>query len=174
MFGLSDAAARVPGHGPVPAAIGRRLAASASKAGQGWLRRLYARPGTGELVAMESTARHFPKGMRQFLAVRDAVCRTPWCGAPIRHADHVRPVRDGGTTSIANGQGLCERCNQVKESPSWYARCGPDQAIGLRTPTGHRFVSRPPPLPYEAGSGDDSILERRVRLAPVDLSWRGA
>ncbi|MCW3157081.1 HNH endonuclease [Micropruina sonneratiae] len=174
LFGLSDTAARVPGHGPVPAAIGRRLAASASNAGQGWLRRLYARPGTGELVAMESRARRFPKGMRQFLAVRDAVCRTPWCGAPIRHADHVRPVRDGGTTSIANGQGLCERCNQVKESPGWYARRGPDQVIGLRTPTGHRFVSRPPPLPYEAGSGDDSILERRVRLAPVDLSWRGA
>jgi hypothetical protein len=46
----------------------------------------------------------------------------PWCGAPIRHYDHIRPVRDGGTTSAENIQGLCEACNQAKEAPDWTTR----------------------------------------------------
>src|SRR3546814_8207540 len=26
---------------------------------------------------------------------------------------------DGGRTAVVNGQGLCERCNYVKETPGW-------------------------------------------------------
>ncbi len=73
-----------------------------------WLRRLYAHPKTGQLVAMDSTRRAFDGNLRRFLIARDAAtCRTPWCGAPIRHLDHIRDFADGGPTSAANGQGLC-------------------------------------------------------------------
>ena len=73
----------------------------ANALGQGdevWLRRLYASPTTGELVAMDSRARLFPAGLARFIRLRDQVCRTPWCDAPIRHIDHVVPHVAGGPT----------------------------------------------------------------------------
>ena len=77
----------------------------------------------------------------------DQVCRTPWCGAPIRHADHIVPVVDGGLTSIENVQGLCENCNQVKEQEGWSLTWQRGGVIETTTPTGHRYSSHPPPLP---------------------------
>ena len=117
---------------------------------QVWLRRLFTRPADGALVAMESRRRLFPDGLRRFLVLRDQTCRTPWCGAPIRHGDHVIPVETGGETSAANGQGLCEACNQAKQAPGWRARPGPGGAghtVEITTPTGHTYTSRPPPPP---------------------------
>ncbi|WP_258073571.1 HNH endonuclease signature motif containing protein [Arthrobacter sp. 08Y14] len=118
-----------------------------------WLRRLYAVPGSGRLVAMDSKARLVPKGLARFIAARDRVCRMPWCGAPIRHYDHVVPVREGGLTSAENVQGLCEACNQAKEAPGWTARTAQDIAdhtpdgrhtVVTTTPTGHVYRSIAP------------------------------
>ena len=80
------------------------------------LRRLYAKPSSGALVAMESRSRLFPKGLATFIGLRDQCCRTPYCDAPVRHRDHARPHRRGGPTSAANGLGKCEQCNYLKES----------------------------------------------------------
>ena len=115
-----------------------------------WLRRLLVSPKTGELVAMESRRRIFPRGLRRFVVVRDQVCRTPWCGAPIRHIDHVVPAAAGGPTSAGNGQGLCVACNLAREAPGMVAAPGPrdtDGSVTTRTATGHEYTSRPPPVP---------------------------
>lgn len=144
----SDVPARLVGHGPVPAGLARELARNASETDRAWVRRLYARP-DGRLVAMESKRRHFPAGLRQFIATRDDICRTPWCGAPIRHADHVVPVHAGGSTSAGNGQGLCEQCNQVKEHPGWRARPDPDGTVLTTTPSGRQYASSPRSIPTE-------------------------
>ncbi|WP_304659255.1 HNH endonuclease [Arthrobacter zhaoxinii] len=88
---------------------------------QTFIRRLYAAPGTGELVAMDARARLFPTSLARFIAARDQTCRMPWCGAPIRHFDHIRPHSRGGPTKAENGQGLCEACNHAKEAPGWSA-----------------------------------------------------
>jgi hypothetical protein len=87
-----------------------------------WLRRLYASPTSGQLTAMDSRARLVPHGLARLIAARDQVCRTPWCGAPIRHYDHITPVHAGGTTTAENIQGLCQACNQAKEAPGWESR----------------------------------------------------
>jgi hypothetical protein len=73
------------------------------------------------------------------------VCRHAYCGAAIRHADHVRPYREGGQTSIDNGQGLCERGNYAKDIPGWHTRTGrrPGEII-VTTPTGHQYATLPP------------------------------
>ena len=84
-----------------------------------WLRRLFLDPSTGELAAMESKLRRFPRALADFIETRDQRCRTPFCDAPIRHIDHVVPVAAGGDTSVENGQGLCENCNQTKEATGW-------------------------------------------------------
>ncbi|WP_143055197.1 HNH endonuclease, partial [Nocardioides luteus] len=66
------------------------------------------------------------------------------CDAPIRNIDHIQRHADGGQTSAANLQGLCERCNQAKEAIGWQARPGPGGSITTITPTGHAYVSPPP------------------------------
>ncbi|HEU5005737.1 MAG TPA: DUF222 domain-containing protein, partial [Jatrophihabitantaceae bacterium] len=130
---------------PVPAATGRELALRPDA--PRWLRRLYTHPDTGDLVAMDSKRRLFTKNQRKFIALRDQVCRTPWCEAPIRHTDHIHPAAHGGKTSTHNGGGLCVACNIAKQAPGWHARPGPAGRIDLITPTGHRYTSRPPSLP---------------------------
>jgi hypothetical protein len=149
----ADEPAHLVGLGPIPAPLARDLARD-TDAGV-WLRRLFTRPGDRALVAMESRRRHFPDPLRRFLILRDQTCRTPWCGAPIRHGDHVIPVEAGGATSAANGQGLCEACNHTKQAPRWQARPGPDgagQTVQITTPTGHTYTSRPPPPPGQPPS----------------------
>ena len=95
------------GFGPIPAGFACALTGDAVTDAdiKATLRRLYRHPKSGQLVAMESKARLFPKGLARLLGLRDQRCRTPFCDAPIRHCDHATPVRAGGPTSALNGLG---------------------------------------------------------------------
>ncbi|MGO1316666.1 MAG: DUF222 domain-containing protein [Cellulomonadaceae bacterium] len=167
------------GRGAVPAQVARTLVANAIEADAVWLRRIYTGEG-GDLVATSSRQRFFADGLAAMLRVRDqGLCRTPYCDAPARHLDHVTPVRDGGTTDLGNGQGLCAGCNLAKESPGWDARTGADPATGRHqvttiAPSGHAYSARAPALPRAAappGSGAQlsttthSPLERAIEVA---------
>jgi 5-methylcytosine-specific restriction endonuclease McrA len=153
LFGESAGPAQLEGYGPIPAGVARTLLASSLTAKcKTWLRRLYQQPGTGRLVAMDSRSRLVPAALGEFVGIRDQVCRTPWCDAPIRHRDHVIPVTEGGETSGVNSQGLCERCNHAKQARGWSARPrpGPRHSVETRTPTGHAYWSTaPPPSPTD-------------------------
>lgn len=153
LFRGDHAPATLVGHGPIPAPLARRMVLEADEQTRVWIRRLYADPTSGDLMAMESTRRCFDHTMRQLLVFRDEVCRTLWCSAPIRHSDHVVPSDEGGPTSLDNGQGLCEACNYVKQSPGWKARARPGGLIETTTPTGHSYTSHAPPVvPKPQGS----------------------
>ncbi len=128
------------GYGLIGPDHARDLARTAVDQALATLRRLYASPATGRLVAMDSAARDFPRGLGLFLDLRDLACRTPWCDAPIRHHDHVTTVADGGATSATNGQGLCQQCNHTKQDPGWHTH-----TVETVTPTGHRHRSHAPP-----------------------------
>ena len=144
-----DEPAHLIGYGPVPAGLARDLA-SATDDTMVWVRRLYTDPGTGHLAAMDARRRRFKGLVRRAIIVRDQVCRTPWCGAPIRHTDHARSAAAGGRTSVCNGQGLCEACNYAKEAHGWPTEPGPGgagESVIITTPTGHTHTSRPPDLP---------------------------
>lgn len=152
LLGDSTSPAVINGYGPIPAAVARALVAGAmnDKGSKATLRRLYANPKTGALVAMESRSRVFPRGLATFIGLRDSTCRTPYCDAPIRHRDHARPWRRGGLTNVDNGIGLCEHCNYVKESPGWQVSAIPDadrHTVEHSTPTGARYRSTAPPAP---------------------------
>ncbi len=150
LFGESDDPARIQGYGPVPAELAREIVAGAcSRDEVVWLRRLYTSPTTGELVTMDTRARRFRHSLARFIRLRDQVCRTPWCTAPVRHDDHAAEAASGGSTSAANGQGLCEACNHAKQAPGWAAR-PVDHADGheieTSLPTGHSYRSHAPPV----------------------------
>lgn len=151
--------AHVPGYGPVPGRLARQWLLGPEVEAPVWLRRLFADPVSGRLVGMESRRRRFTKGQARFLRLRDQTCRTPYCGAPVRHADHVVPAAERGPTAVANGQGLCEACNYAKSAPGWRARPGPVDVITINTPTGHTYSSRAPDPP---GGRRRSLLEHRA------------
>ncbi len=140
----ADDPAHLDGYGPVDAELARELA----HGDRVWLRRALADPQTGELVALESAARRFPAGLCRLVRLRDRTCRTPWCDAPVRHSDHADPAARGGPTADANSQGLCEACNQAKETTGWTARprAGPGHRITITTPAGQRLTTGPPAL----------------------------
>ena len=150
----------IGGYGPVPAATVRDwLRESLDAGGKVWIRRLLTDPITKEATAIDSRARYFPLPVRRLILARDRYCRTPYCGAPIRHLDHASDYATGGTSTPDNGQGLCERCNQAKTAPGWTARAIPDplglgrHLIETTTPTGHTYRSTAPPaLPGMPGT----------------------
>jgi hypothetical protein len=143
----------VEGYGPIPAGIARDLVKAAldDPESRATLRKLYVKPATGALVAMESKARLFPKGLAKFIGIRDQRCRTPYCDAPIRHTDHATPASRQGKTSALNGEGLCEACNYAKQAPGWQVDTSIDEdgvhTTEVITPTGAHHHSKAPPQP---------------------------
>lgn len=160
---LTDQEGRAFGH--VPAQLARRLVRDADRV---WVSRLYANPDSGELVAMDARRRAFTGRLRKLLVWRDQTCRMPWCEAPVRHGDHVRGYAAGGETALANGAGLCEACNYVKEAPGWGAAVvdGKGHVIEFTTPTGHRYRSQPPPAPGHRSTADPRPRRAILRARP--------
>ena len=167
----TDAPAWIVGSGPLPAAAARDLLDPSRDGTTGrarvWLRRLYTSPSTGQLVSMDSRRREFDGQLRRMLVLRDDTCRTPWCDAPIRHADHGAPFQAGGATSYANGSGLCERCNQTKEAGSWRYRASPEH-LDVVTPTGHAYRASTTPMPPVAAAG--RVPRRTARITTARRS----
>jgi len=159
LLGDDDGFGWVEHYGPVPGDLLREwIAANAEQGVDQWVRRLYATPASGELVAMDSSGRRFEGALADYLRLRDRRCRTRWCDAPVRHLDHAEDHADGGATSATNGQGLCEACNYAKQALGWSARPrpGPRHTIETVTPTGHRYLSTAPPM---------TVAERGLQIA---------
>ncbi|OBI46283.1 HNH endonuclease [Mycobacterium kyorinense] len=174
LLGGDNTAADVCGYGPIPAEVARGLVVGAVTArSRATLRRLYAHPRSGALVAMESRSRLFPRGLAAFIGLRDQSCRTPYCDAPIRHRDHATPSRRAGRTSAQNGLGLCERCNYAKEAAGWQVSTSVDQksthTAEFTTPTGARYRSGAPPVARAPTGIEVSELEVAVSIRLSDL-----
>ena len=169
LLGGDDAPADINDYGPIPAAVARRLVdrTVTDKRSRCTLRRLYRHPKSGQLVAMESRSRFFPRGLAKFIGLRDQTCRTPYCDAPIRHRDHAQPHHRDGPTSAENGLGECERCNYAKESPGWRVTAGTEDGVHTAefvTPTGASYRSTAPPAPGPILL-DLSEIEIRIGIA---------
>ncbi len=177
MFNVGDHAsepAQVEGYGPIPAGLARRLLLAADADADVWVQRLFKHPETGELAAIESKGRFFRGSLRKLLVARDRWCRTPWCGAPIRHGDHVVDAADVGPTSGDNGEGLCEACNYATTAPGWSATTagGGVHVVTTTTPTGHRYESRPPAPPLTSHPPPIRTLRELRRLELSGLERR--
>ena len=136
----------------LPAEIARILIGRSVEAGvAAWFRQLRVNP-HGRLVAMTSKQRQFPSALADFLTLRGlGICATPWCDAPVRHSDHIRPVDERGPTTEVNGQGLCEACNHAKQADGWQqhvlSAVDDRHQVETTTPTGHRYrATAPPPI----------------------------
>jgi hypothetical protein len=152
----SNKPATIPGYGPLPADIARNILITSK--GRKWWRRLFTAPSggkgqSGPIVGGDSIRRCFEGWLAQLIKLRDQTCRNPFCGAPIRHIDHIIRHSDGGATSYGNGRGACERCNYVREMPGWQITVIGAKLLDrahtmiITTPTGHQYLSRAPDPP---------------------------
>jgi hypothetical protein len=149
LLGDDDGPGWVEGFGEVPGDLLREWIAASLESGLDvWLKRLYEKPETGELIAMDSRARRFDGGLAAFLRLRDRGCRETWCAAQVRHLDHAVDVAMGGATDTSNGQGVCEGHNYAKQAHGWSSRPrpGPRHTIETTLPTGHTYVTTAPRL----------------------------
>jgi Domain of unknown function (DUF222) len=168
LLGGDSTPADICGFGPFPAAVARAMVFGAltDRRSRATLRRLYAHPRSGALVAMESRARLFPRGLAAFIELRDRRCRTPCCDAPIRHRDHAHPWVEGGLTTADNGLGCCERCNYAKEAAGWRVNTSVDEThthtAEFTTPTGKTYRSQAAPRAPTVAFG---ALEVRIGIA---------
>ena len=117
VLGLDDAPGMLRGYGALPAATIREIVEVAEATGATTrLRGLFCDPVDGRLLAMESAAKLFTGGLRQFCAWRDQTDRLT--GSRLSDIDHVHPRSDHGPTTAANGQGLGILTNRViKQHP---------------------------------------------------------
>ncbi len=124
--------AAIQDHEPIPAAVARQMITDAiDEQGRVELRRLYAAPDSGALIALESRARAVPDGLAQFIRLRDQTCRTPYCDAPIRHIKEqpgwqVRTIFDPG------GRHVTEHTTPVTSTWS-RSTARPDQRVSTAT-----------------------------------------
>ncbi len=122
LFGAESSSAAIVGYGSVPSAVAQSLVLRCRG------RRPRREPrcagcmpdrAAGHWSRWTRASRLFPKGLADFIALRDQRCRMPYCDAPVRHRDHATPHRRGGPTSALNGLGTCEACNYTKEAAGW-------------------------------------------------------
>lgn len=149
-----ERAAQLAGFGPLPGPLAREILRTSQ--GRKWWRRLFTRrTGLAEtaIVGGDPQRRRFDGWLAQLIGLRDQTCRDPFCDAPIRHLDHLVPVRSGGPSSLANGRGVCARGNYVREMPGWrvdmvhHGQTSRPHTIVITTPTGHRYTSEAPQPP---------------------------
>ena len=169
LFGDGTEPGLIPGLGFLPAALCTDLVRRASAAAKATLRRLFASPEQRALVAMESTSRHFDGLLAEFLTSATAAPAAPPAATPPSGTTTTSTrAADGGTTTAANGQGLCERCNYLKETPGWTTwtpHPSPDRLHEVHGVTEHLRILRStaPPLPGgPAGGWDYSPCELQL------------
>jgi hypothetical protein len=149
LMGLDEEPGELVGHGPIPAALAREIAAD------GTWRRLLTDPVSGALLDHGRTTYTPPAALADFVRARDVYCRRPGCGqrAATADLDHAVPWPDG-PTSAANLYAYCRHDHLVKTfAPGWSVAPNSDGTLTWTTPTGHAYTSRP--YDYRSASGLD-------------------
>ena len=142
---LDEAPGELAGHGPIPAAMARRLAFDPT----GTWRRLLTDL-RGQLISVSPGYRP-PAALREHVIARDRTCRFPGCRRSARSCeiDHRLPYRHGGETSEDNLHALCPRHHHLKhEASGWRVRRSRGGDTEWRTPTGRTYVTAPDPYGY--------------------------
>jgi hypothetical protein len=167
LLARTEEPAQLPGYGPLPAFLARRILTRDPEAVKArvWVRRLLTDPIDGAVATIDTRRRRFDGALAVLINARDQVCRDPFCNAPIRDLDHLHDYADGGPTTADNGVGLCQRGNLVDQIAGW-ATEGTAKHRVVITPTGHRYDTRPPPVlgPTLPTPVDEPLKPRTTRL----------
>lgn len=138
LLGMADNPAQLVGYGPVPAQVGRMLAA------EGAWRRLVVDPVRGQLLDYGKHVYRPPQALIDYVITRDRRCRFPGCRtrADSCDIDHVQPAgTPGGITAAANCTALCRRHHRMKTHGGWRLAMHSDSSLTWTAPNGREFRS---------------------------------
>ncbi|WP_026877425.1 HNH endonuclease signature motif containing protein [Jiangella gansuensis] len=133
LAGLSDEPAHLDGYGPIPAHIGRHLAAA------GIWQWVGTDPASGRYLDHGHTRYRPTQALIDHVILRDRTCRTPGCHHPATRCDidHVVAHAAGGPTTACNCQPLCRTHHLLKHRGRWRVQQQPDGTTVWTSPTGH-------------------------------------
>ncbi|WP_345414016.1 HNH endonuclease signature motif containing protein [Actinomycetospora chlora] len=177
LAGFSDRPGELEGHGPIPAALARKLASDPDA----WWRRLLTDPVTGAAAHLDARRYRPPASMADFVRARDVTCAAPGCRIPAARCDldhvvpyeHHRPGGGAGPTRADQLKPVCRRHHQLKTLGHWHTELAPDPDGGTApviiwtSPSGHRWWVRSPSLEPPPWDRDpDDPLRRDERPSP--------
>ena len=144
LLGCDQYPAELVGHGPIPAALAREIAADPT----GTWHRLVTDGGGRLLDASRSYTP--PPRLRAHVIARDLTCRFPGCRRQATgcEIDHVVAYSAGGPTAEPNLHALCPRHHHLKHEAGWKVQRR-DGTTEWTTPTGRR-IDKPPDDPLAA------------------------
>jgi hypothetical protein len=157
LLGLADRPAELVGHGPIPPAIARALAADGD-----W-QRFVTDPLTAQLLDLGSEIYRPGPALARFITARDRTCSFPHCNAPATRCDldHLEDFDRGGRTSRANLAPHCRQHHNAKTHHDWRVRRVADGGVEWTSPLGHRYLV--PPARHPGASADiDSAVDRVI------------
>jgi hypothetical protein len=136
LLGLADHPAELLGHGPIPPAIARALAADGD-----W-QRFVTDPLTAELLDLGSETYRPGPALSRFVTARDRTCSFPHCNAPATRCDldHLDDFDRGGRTSRANLAPHCRQHHNAKTHHDWRVRRTDDGGIEWTSPLGQSYL----------------------------------
>lgn len=160
-LGITDDGCELAGYGPIPGPIARHIM---SEPGSTW-RKVICDPATGAPVDL-GRRRYRPNAtIREVVHARDRECAVPGCHRTAQHChfDHTQSRRNGGDTSVANGEAACAYHNNLKEEPGWHIEFSDDNTtVTITTPTGKRITrERRPVMKPRSTTGTTAERERR-------------
>lgn len=136
----TDEVASIEGHGPIPDAEARRLAAAAPS-----FIRVLTHHETGATLSVGRDRYVVPRDLRMWLRVRDEFCRFPGCGRAAAHSDvdHTRDWQHGGTTAADNLAHLCPSHHRLKHHTRWRVQHDGDGTLLWTAPSGRTYRTEP-------------------------------
>ena len=143
VFGQTQTPAELDGYGPIPASMGRELAADAD-----W-RAFIIDASTAHLRALGTLSYRPSQELREFLVYRSGVCDFVTCGRDATRCDldHAIPWPEGPTDETNVGP-HCRRHHRCKHGP-WTFERNDDGSGTWTSPLGFRYPSYPRTFPLD-------------------------
>ncbi len=140
LLGVSDEPGWLAGHGPIPAAMARRIAADST-----W-RRILTDPVTGSLLDYAAETHDPGPVLDGHVMTRDQTCRFPTCNLPAQSGDLDHTVAHPlGSTEAGNLGPHCRRHHRAKQA-GFQLRQYRAGVFEWTSPSGRQQQVRPPAL----------------------------
>ncbi len=160
LMGLTEEPGSLSGCVPIDADTARRLAAHAPS-----FTRLLTHPQTEAVLSVGRDSYRVPADLRQWLRIRDGMCRFPGCTRRAVHTeiDHTGQWQADGLTQYDNLACLCAKHHHLKDQTVWQVVQRGNGILEWTSPAGRTYRTEPEtnlPTPPGVIASDDSGGDR--------------
>jgi len=140
LMGVTDQPGSLNGCIPIDADTARRLAAHAPS-----FTRLLTHPQTEAVLSVGRDSYRVPADLRQWLRIRDGLCRFPGCTRRAVHTeiDHTAQWQGDGLTQYDNLACLCAKHHHLKDQTVWRLTQRDRGVLEWTSPAGRTYLTEP-------------------------------